>query len=411
MSLFNELKRRNVFRVGIAYIVVAWLLAQVADLALENFGSPDWVIKTLLFILALGFPLALFFAWAFELTPEGIKKEKDVDRSQSITHHTGRKLDFVIIGILVIALGYFAYDKFVAQPVSETELTVSSSEPEGEAATADKSIAVLPFVNMSSDPEQEYFSDGISEEILNALAKIKELKVAGRTSSFSFKGKNEDLRLIGKALSVAHILEGSVRKSGNQIRITAQLIKVDDGYHMWSETYDRELTDIFAIQDEISAAILEQMKLQLIGDESPVQLASTRGDVEAYNLYLAAKQNIYKRDKASLELASSLLERANTIDPEYAPAYAQRGIALLLSTAAFPVARIVLVDQRGDAEAIATVCLTAAGAVVLRYRSLGIPIPVSVMTVSLDLTTASSTWRILIFLPLRCVEVQDFKLM
>jgi TolB-like protein/Tfp pilus assembly protein PilF len=327
-SFFTELKRRNVFRVGIAYIVVAWLLAQVADLAFENFGTPDWAIKTLLFVLVLGFPLAVFFAWAFEMTPEGIKKEKDVDRSQSITAQTGRKLDFIIIGILVAALGYFVVDKFVFSPGAEQAIT--STAKQAEDTLAEKSIAVLPFVNMSSDPEQEYFSDGISEEILNALAKIGELKVAGRTSSFSFKGKNEDLRLIGEALSVAHILEGSVRKSGNQIRVTAQLIKVDDGYHMWSETYDRELDDIFAIQDEISTAILEQMKLHLIGGEEPVRLASTRGDVEAYNLYLAAKQNIYTRDKTSLELASDLLEQAIEIDPAYAPAYAQRGIALLL---------------------------------------------------------------------------------
>jgi TolB-like protein len=336
VSFFNELKRRNVFRVGVAYIVVAWLLAQVADLAFENFGTPDWAIKTLLFVLVLGFPLALLFAWAFEMTPEGLKKEKDVDRSQSITQHTGRKLDYTIIAMLAVGLVYFAWEsrfKEDSSAVSEADVPAGTSavETTGEStAQPDKSIAVLPFVNMSSDAEQEYFSDGISEEILNALAKIQDLKVAGRTSSFSFKGKNEDLRIIGEALNVAHILEGSVRKSGDKIRVTAQLIKVDDGYHMWSETYDRELTDIFAIQDEISAAILEQMKLHLIGGESPTQLASARADVEAYNLYLAAKQNIYKRDKVSLELATSLLDRAIAIDPGYAPAHAQRGIVTLL---------------------------------------------------------------------------------
>ena len=330
MSFFAELKRRNVIRVAVAYTVIAWVLAQVAEFAFENFGAPDWVLKSVIVILLLGLPIALIFAWAFEMTPEGIKKEKDVDRSQSITPHTGRKLDFVIIGILAVALAYFVYDKFMLSPDTELEITTTEERTDAVAIEVEKSIAVLPFVNMSSDPEQEYFSDGISEEILNALAKIQELKVAGRTSSFSFKGKNEDLRLIGEALGVAHILEGSVRKSGNQLRITAQLIKVDDGFHMWSETYDRELTDIFAIQDEISSAILEQMKLQLIGEAAPTELASTRADVEAYNLYLAAKQNIYKRDKPSLELASSLLERAIGIDPAYAPAYAQRGIATLL---------------------------------------------------------------------------------
>jgi TolB-like protein/Tfp pilus assembly protein PilF len=334
MSLFNELKRRNVFRVGIAYIVVAWLLAQVADLAFENFGTPDWAIKTLLFVLLLGFPLALLFAWAFEMTPEGLKKEKDVDRSQSITPQTGRKLDFVIIGILAVALAYFAFDKFVLSSRNTVEVkapeAVVTEAVEDAPAEPDRSIAVLPFVDMSPDKDQEYFSDGISEEILNSLARVRELKVAGRTSSFSFKGKNEDLRAIGEALGVAHILEGSIRKAGNTLRITAQLVKVDDGFHLWSDTYDRELNDVFAIQDEIASSILEQMKLHLIGGEAPVQLASTRADVEAYNLYLAAKQNIYKRDKASLQLASNLLERAITIDAKYAPAYAQRGIAIIL---------------------------------------------------------------------------------
>ncbi len=172
-----------------------------------------------------------------------------------------------------------------------------------EAETTEKSIAVLPFVNMSSDPEQEYFADGISEEILNALAKVSDLKVAGRTSSFAFKGKNDDLLEIGKLLRVNHILEGSVRKSGNRVRITAQLIKVDDGFHMWSETWDRELTDIFVIQDEISAAILAQLKTQLLGE----QLVTVQTDTKAYELYLLAKQRIYERNKASLEMAEKLL--------------------------------------------------------------------------------------------------------
>jgi TolB-like protein len=249
MSLFAELKRRNVFKVGAAYAVLTWLLAQVTDVFLENFGAPDWVIKTILLLLVIGFPLALFFAWAFEMTPEGIKKEKDVDRSQSITAQTGRKLDFTIIAILLLALGYFALDKFVLDPARDAAQVQTAKD--AEAGPAEKSIAVLPFVNMSDDASNEYFSDGISEEILNALAKVKQLKVSGRTSSFAFKGQNQDLRQIGDALGVEHILEGSVRKAGTKIRITAQLIQVDDGFHLWSETYDRELTDVFAIQDEI----------------------------------------------------------------------------------------------------------------------------------------------------------------
>jgi TolB-like protein len=223
MGFFDELKRRNVFRVGIAYLIIAWLLAQVSQLSLESFGAPEWVIKSVLLILIIGFPLAVFFAWAFELTPEGLKKEKDVDRTQSITTQTGRKLDRAIIGVLVVALGYFVFDKFSgsSQPFDQTaaeQLVVEQTAGEQTITELEKSIAVLPFVNISSDPEQEYFSDGISEEILNALAKVHELKVAGHTSSFAFKGQNQDLRMIGEALGVNHILEGSVRKAGDKVR-------------------------------------------------------------------------------------------------------------------------------------------------------------------------------------------------
>jgi TolB-like protein len=328
MSFFEELKRRNVVRVGVVYLITAWLLAQVADLLLENFNAPDWVIQAILIVLLVGFPLALIFAWAFELTPEGLKKEKDVDRSQSITRVTGRKLDRAIIVILVIALSYFIWESRVQHQHSEAPDQQAAVEP-AAAETSAKSIAVLPFVNMSSDPEQEYFSDGISEEILNSLAKVKELKVAGRTSSFAFKGKNQDLRQIGDTLGVEHILEGSVRKSGAQVRITAQLIQVDDGFHLWSETYDRELTDVFAIQDEIANAILAQLKAALLED-GQVEVTVARADSDAYDLYLLAKQRMYERTGPTIQSAVELLDRAISSDPAYAPAYAQRGIATLL---------------------------------------------------------------------------------
>ena len=255
MSLFNELKRRNVFRVGIAYIVMAWLVLQVADVILNNITAPGWVFHVLLLFLAIGFPFAVFFAWAFELTPEGLKKEKDVDRSKSVTRITARKLDYVVIAVLVLALAYFTFDKFVLDPLRDAELV--------QATTADKSIAVLPFVNMSNDPEQEYFSDGISEELLNVLAQFPGLQVAARTSAFQFKGQNRDIAGIAKQLHVNHVLEGSVRKAGNRLRITAQLIDADSGFQLWSETYDRELDDIFAIQDEISAAIGDALMIEL----------------------------------------------------------------------------------------------------------------------------------------------------
>ncbi len=312
---------------GAAYVVLSWLLAQVAEMAAETFFAPEWVMKMLVTLLALGLPLALFFAWAFELTPEGLKKEKNVDRSQSITNQTGRKLDFTVIAILVLALGYFAFDKFIQSTAQVT--TAPQTVEEIVTKPDEKSIAVLPFVNMSDDSGNEYFSDGISEEILNALAKIKQLKVAGRTSSFAFKGKNQDLRQIGATLGVENILEGSVRKSGTKIRITAQLVQVEDGFHLWSETYDRELTDVFAIQDEIAAAILKQLKAQLIGEELET-IAATQTNTEAYELYLLAKQRMYERTGPIIESAAELLDRAIAIDPQYAPAYAQRGIATFL---------------------------------------------------------------------------------
>jgi TolB-like protein/Tfp pilus assembly protein PilF len=342
MSFIAELKRRNVFKVGAAYVVMAWLIAQGVDVFLENFGAPDWVIKTILMLLVIGFPIAVFFAWAFELTPEGIKKERDVDRSQSITHETGRKLDYMIIGVLLLALGWFAWDKFAAPPPDLAEMgsdpisgklaeehPVTTPGEIGSDPISAKSIAVLPFVNMSDDTSNEYFSDGISEEILNALAKVPELQVAGRTSSFAFKGQNQDLRKVGEALGVAHILEGSVRKAGNKVRITAQLIRVDNGFHLWSESFDRELDDVFAIQDEISNAILQQLKAHLVGD-TPQLVEATRTNSEAFDLYLLAKQRMYERSQLALESASELLDKAIAIDPEYAPAYAQRGIAELL---------------------------------------------------------------------------------
>jgi TolB-like protein/tetratricopeptide (TPR) repeat protein len=333
MSFVEELKRRNVFRVAIAYVIIAWLLLQVGDTLAPALHLPESVNTALAFFLILGFPLALFLAWAYELTPEGLKKEKDVDRTKSITHVTSRKLDYVTIAVLILALGYFAFDKFMLDPLRDTELVQATTElatKSGKEQTNGKSIAVLPFVNMSDDTGNEYFSDGISEEILNALAKVEGLKVAGRTSSFAFKGRNEDLRTIGEALGVSHILEGSVRKAGVKVRITAQLIKADDGFHLWSDTYDRELTDVFAIQDEIAQAIFNQLQVHLTIEQGDIRFASSTADPEAFDLYLEARQKIYIRRRAPLEEAAELLDRAIAIDPGYAPAHAQRGITHML---------------------------------------------------------------------------------
>jgi TolB-like protein len=237
MSLFAELQRRNVVRVAIAYAVVAWLLAQVADIAFDNFGAPDWVPKSVLFVLILGFPLAVFFAWAFELTPEGVKREKDVDRSQSITNVTGRKLNRLIIAVLVLAVGFLLVDKFVLQPVPEEVIA------DAPVADVDKSVAVLPFVAMSSGPDDEFFADGLTEEILNSLAQLPDLLVTARTSAFAFKGIDVSIPEIAAQLGVANVVEGSVRRSGDRLRVTAQLIRAEDGFHLWSETYERSTAD------------------------------------------------------------------------------------------------------------------------------------------------------------------------
>jgi len=322
LSFFEELKRRNVFRVAIGYIVTAWLLLQVVDLVLDNINSPDWVVQVFMLALAVGFPLAVFFAWAFEMTPEGFKRESDVDRSQSIAPQTGKKLNIMIFAVMALALAYFAVDKFVLDPTRDAEMVQAATQIIAEPAisvapvsgTPEQSIAVLPFVNMSDD--KDYFADGLSEELLNLLAKFPDLKVAGRTSSFAFKGKNEDLRTVGEALSVAHVLEGSVRRSGDRLRITAQLIKVDDGYHIWSETYDRQMADIFDIQDDVATAIADALKLHL----------STTADrptenTQAYALYLEALALSIAREIDEINQGLAILDRAIELDPRFAEAW------------------------------------------------------------------------------------------
>ena len=306
MSFFAELKRRNVFRVALAYVVLAWIIMQVGDTLAPALRLPESVNSILAFFLILGFPLAMFLAWAFELTPEGLKLEKDVNRDTSITPTTGRKLDRTIIALLVVALGYFIWQSQL--PSNEPEPTTSN----------DQSIAVLPFENMSSDAEQEYFSDGLSEELLNLLAKIPELRVSSRSSAFSYKGKDFKISDVGRELNVAHVLEGSVRKSGNKVRITAQLIEAETDVHLWSETWDRTLDDVFVIQDEIAKAVVDELKVRLLG-ELP-QVAATDG--EAYSLYLQARYALNQRTFESLARGEELMKSAIDIDSNYAPAWA-----------------------------------------------------------------------------------------
>ena len=326
MSFFNELKRRNVFKVAAAYIIVGWLIMQAGEVLSPALRLPEWINSALAFFLILGFPLALIFAWAFEMTPEGLKKEKDVDRSKSITNATGKKLNHTIVIVLVLALGLFAFDKFVLDPerdAAEIATAIQDAQeqavPSGEPAQAELSIAVLPFVNMSSDQEQEYFSDGLSEELLNLLAKIPDLRVAARTSSFSFKDQNLEIPEIAERLKVAHILEGSVRKSGDQIRITAQLIQADNGYHLWSETYNRKLDNIFQIQDEIAVAVVDALKITLLGEAPKVR----ETDPEAYQLFLEGQFLRRQVTEDSLPKAIEIFKKALDIDPGYVPAWAE----------------------------------------------------------------------------------------
>jgi TolB-like protein len=326
MSLFAELKRRNVFRVAAAYIIVAWLLLQVGDTLAPALHLPDWINSALAFFLILGFPLAIFFAWAFEMTPEGIMKQKDIDKDRSITHLTGQKLNNIIIGLLVMALGYFAFDKFVLDPKRDAELVSqtqqqavesASEEAAEESGPDENSIAVLPFVNMSDDAANEYFSDGITEELLNLLAKIPELRVTSRSSAFSFKGKAIHIPTVARQLNVKHVLEGSVRKAGNRVRITAQLIEAGSDVHMWSETFDRELDDVFAIQDEIAREVVTILQIRLLG-AVPVQ---TETNPEAYAFYLQGKHFRTLATTDDMAASEMAFRKAIEIDPEYAPAW------------------------------------------------------------------------------------------
>jgi TolB-like protein len=323
LSLFNELQRRNVFRVGAAYVVGAWLLIQVAETIFPLFGFDDAPARIVVVVLMIGFVPALIFAWAFELTPEGLKKESEVDRTQSIAPNTGKKLDRAIMVVLALALGYFAFDKFVMTPQRESEqlaaleeqktTEVEQARQEGRSQAlvesyGDKSIAVLPFVNMSEDRGNEYFADGLSEELLNMMVKIPELRVAARTSSFSFKDKDLTISEIARELNVSHVLEGSVRKSGNKVRITAQLIKADDGFHLWSENFDRTLDDIFVVQDEIASEVTRALEVTLLGKSQ----TDHRIDPEAYSLGLKGLYFLQQRGKENSEKSVHCCRQSNS---------------------------------------------------------------------------------------------------
>jgi TolB-like protein len=314
MTLFNELTRRKVFKVGAAYLVVAWLAVQAASIAFPAFDAPAWALRIFILVALLGFPISLVFAWAFDMTPDGLKPE---------TGPRSSKIIFAIVGVLVILAfaWYFKGQPTYREPTDAQAPAAAQNAAANVAAAGKNSIAVMPFVNMSSDKEQEYFSDGMTEEILNALANVPNLAVTARTSVFSLKGQNKDIREIGKLLGVAYVLEGSVRKAGDQVRITAQLIRADNGFHLWSETYDRKLENVFDMQAEIAGAIAKALELPLgIGGDAAL-VSERSADQQAYAMYLQARAAYRARGdgvKKSIELYRAALKR----DPKFAPAWA-----------------------------------------------------------------------------------------
>jgi TolB-like protein len=331
MSLFNELKRRNVFRVGIAYIVAAWLLMQIADVVLNNITAPEWVFQVIMLVLGLGFPLALIFAWAFEMTPEGIKKEREVDRSQSITSQTGRKLDFIIMGIMAVALAYFTWDKFGSdegsEPISD-QVTGQVAEPTEDVTSPllANSIAVLPFANRSNVEDDLFFTDGIHDDLLTQLAKISGLKVISRTSVMEYRDTTKKIPEIAEELGVSSILEGGVQRAGKRIRINAQLIDVTTDEHLWAETFDREMTveNIFDIQSEITRQIVTAVRGELDESEAAALTQTPTSNLEAYEAYLHAKAQINLPDYIEQKFidAETWAQRAVSLDPEFAQAWA-----------------------------------------------------------------------------------------
>jgi len=321
MSFLNELKRRNVIRVGIAYLASTWLLIQVLETLLPIFDLPATSVRVVVIVLAIGFVPVTVFAWVFELTPEGLKRDAGIDLAVPTSGRVNKHLDRAIMVVLALALGYFAFDKFVLDPARDLEMIgEATAQARADALTesfGDHSIAVLAFSDMSPEGDQEYLSDGIAEELLNLLAKIPELRVVSRSSAFSFKGQDIDIPTVAKQLNVAYVLEGSVQKSGNRIRISAKLIEARTDTHMWSKTYNRTLDDIFAIQDEISSDVVEQLKVTLLGTMPEVR----KTDPEVYSLYLQAGYILRIGSVENLEKAVAVLKQALAIDPDYAPAW------------------------------------------------------------------------------------------
>ncbi len=326
MNFFAELKRRNVYKVAVAYAVVSWLLIQAASILLPTFEAPGWVMKVLVLVIIFGFPVALILSWAFEITPEGIKLESEIEPNKSVTRRTGRKIVAVTIALAVVAAGLFVYQ--LVRSKSDT----SSSSPI-TAAIANKSIAVLPFDNLSRDPDNAYFCEGVQDEILTRLAKVADLKVISRTSTQHFKSAPDNLPQIAKQLGVAHIVEGSVQRAKDQVRVNVQLINAQTGAHLWADTYDRKLTDIFAVESEIAKTIAETLQARLTGSEKSSIAKTPTVNPETYELYLKGRFFSEKRTGADLRKSIEYYDQAIAKDPGYPLAYVGLADSHLLLTA------------------------------------------------------------------------------
>jgi len=317
-DFFAELRRRNVYKVAVAYAVISWLLIQAASILLPTFEAPPWVMKVLVVLLGLGFVIAVFISWAFEMTPEGMKRTSDISPDEVIPYWSKRKFATLIIGVAVIAAGLLAFQLLRAPRLAIT--------PKSD----NKSIAVLPLLNESGDPKDEYFSDGLSEELLDDLAQIKDLKVIGRSSSFRFKERKDESKTIGEKLGVATLLEGTVRKQGERVRIVAELINAADGIELWTRTFDRELKDIFAVQQEIAAAVASSLKVTLLGLDERSSANPATKNTEAHNAYLLGHYHFQRRNLEDYRKAVGYFDQAIALDPEYALAYAERSEAWTL---------------------------------------------------------------------------------
>ena len=315
-NFFAELKRRNVYKVAVAYIVAGWALSQGIAQLFPVFEVPNWAIRLIVILIIIGFPVAVFLAWAFEITPEGIKRTEDVDLTRQ--HSYGGAWIYVAVASAVLSIGLFFLGRYTAG---------NAGLQHGLGAAPQKSIAVLPLLNESGDPSDEYFSDGLSEELIAALGQIKGLKVIGRSSSFRFKDRKEDPKTIGEKLSVGTLLEGTVRKQGNQVRIVAELIKAADGTELWSRIFDRELKDIFAVQTEIAQAVASSLELTLLGAQDKPAHSSSTQNVEAHNAYLQGHFYFLRRNLEDYRKAISFFDEAIRLDPDYSLAYAERAEA------------------------------------------------------------------------------------